>query len=365
MKRYLCTRTSNIKKSIIIKKKRGNYIFYEHIDKYLKYEKFCIDDNNCDPYRDKCKFKKSTSDEKSDIHTNICKRFKYLIHNIFNVMPQHKSSNEEADGKYLIYWLNHEIHLRDANICPKSFYQIMRTLDPEDNLLPILRNYMYYIEENEVNNMHNLFYIYQRYNDFKKIMDSENPNKDTAMKYIANCVGKYKELKAKSSEKTTYLSKALNIFKTKYEQTKLNMATHPEWKIENFPSLDDIVDVQEKGTAPPNINSYRVEIATEPSISQEQPVLTLSTSEATLSHPEARIDQFAETVVVQAESGESNHSPQIQSFQSGNNPVRSEENGSTGLKGEGDLSDYTRTIIGPAIGTIGLSSIFFIFYKVK
>ncbi|KMZ87896.1 hypothetical protein PVBG_06231 [Plasmodium vivax Brazil I] len=214
--------------------------------------------------------------------------------------------------------------------------------------------------------MYNLFYIYKSYNDFKKIMDSDYyVPEETAMKYIENCVKKYKELKSKCSKETTHLSNALNIFKTKYKQTKLNKVKHSEWKFENLPSLDDTEDIQEKATEPSNMNISPAEITTEPSVSLGQPALTQSTSSATFAQPAAPMQLFAETVIVQSESGKSNPSDQIQSLQSGDNAVRSEENGSTGLKDEGDLSDYTRTIVGPAIGTIGLSSIFFIFYKVK
>ncbi|VVA00188.1 PIR protein [Plasmodium vivax] len=339
------------------------YIFYENIHKYLKYRKICINDNNCNQYRDKCEFKGLTFDGKENVHTNICKRFKYLIYNILNEAHKHNYSIEKADGEYLNYWLNHEILMNDANICPKVFLQHMITRDTGNILLRELKNYMYYIEDDDVKNMYNLFYIYQHYNDFKETMDSEYPNKDTAIKYITHCTQKYKELKAKYSEKNTHLSNALNTFKTKYEQTELYKAKLLEWKIEKLPSLDDPEDIQEKVTELSNMNISPAEITTEPSVSLGQPALTQSTSSATFAQPAAPMQLFAETVIVQSESGKSNPSDQIQSLQSGDNAVRSEENGSTGLKDEGDLSDYTRTIVGPAVGTIGISSIFFIFYK--
>ncbi|KNA00866.1 hypothetical protein PVNG_06488 [Plasmodium vivax North Korean] len=224
------------------------YIFYDNIDKYLKYENFCINDNKCDPYGVKCEFKKLPSGEKADIRNTICKRFKYLIYNILRESAEQNSSNEKADGKYLIYWLNREIHKNNANICPKDFLQHMITSDAGNTLLRKMMSYKYYIEYDDVKNMYNLFYIYKSYNDFKKIMDSEYPPEETAMKYIDNCVKKYKELKAKYSEKNTHLSNALNNFKKKYEQTELNKAKNPEWKIENLPSLDGTEDVQEKDT---------------------------------------------------------------------------------------------------------------------
>ncbi|SCA60627.1 VIR protein [Plasmodium vivax] len=332
------------------------YIFYENIHKYLKYRKICINDNNCNQYRDKCEFKGLTFDGKENVQTNICKRFKYLIYNILNEAHKHNYSIEKADGEYLNYWLNHEILMNDANICPKVFLQHMITRDTGNILLRELKNYMYYIEDDDVKNMYNLFYIYQHYNDFKETMDSEYPNKDTAIKYITHCTQKYKELKAKYSEKNTHLSNALNTFKTKYEQTELYKAKLLEWKIEKLPSLDDTEDIQEKVTELSKINSSPVGITTEASILRVQPALTRGTSAAALAHPEALMNQFAE-------SGESNHSPQIQSLPGGEYTITSDENGSTELKSEGDLSDHTRTIIGPAVGTIGISSIFFIFYK--
>ncbi|KMZ89375.1 hypothetical protein PVBG_05971 [Plasmodium vivax Brazil I] len=225
------------------------YIFYENIHKYLKYDNFCINGKNCDQYGDKCEFKGLTYDGKEEVQTNICKRFKYLIYNILNEAPENNSSIEKTDGEYLNYWLNREIHKNNANICPKDLLQHMITRDTKNTSLRQSKNYMYYIEENEVNNMYNLFYIYKSYNDFKKIMDSEYPPEETAMKYIDNCVKKYKELKAKYSEKNTHLSNALNTFKTKYEQTELYKAKLLEWKIEKLPSLDDTEDIQEKNQA--------------------------------------------------------------------------------------------------------------------
>ncbi|KMZ76994.1 hypothetical protein PVIIG_06144 [Plasmodium vivax India VII] len=340
------------------------YIFYEHIEKYLKYGTFCNNVSNFHRYGDKCEFEGLTYDGKEKVQTNICQRFKCLIHNILNEAPKHNSSIEKADGEYLNYWLNHEIHLRGANICPKNFYQNMKIRDPKNTLLPKLRNYMYYIEDDDVNNMYLLYHLYNNYTEMNKIINNDIPNEETFMKYAKNCVKNYKELKSKCSEKNIHLSNALNIFKTKYKETKLNKAKLPEWKIDNLPSLDDTEDIQEKATELSNINSSPVQIITKPSISLVQPALTRSTSEATLPHPSARMNQFVETAVVQLESEKSNPSAQMQSLQNGEYPFTLEDV-STELKSEGDLSDYTRTIIGPAVGTIGMSSIFFIFYKVR
>ncbi|SCA83529.1 VIR protein [Plasmodium vivax] len=336
--------------------KGDRYIFYEHIDKYLKYGNSCNNDNSFNRYGDKCEFEGLTYDGKEKVQTNICQRFKCLIHNILNEAPKHNSSIEKADGEYLNYWLNHEIHLRGANICPKNFYQNMKIRDPKNTLLPKLRNYMYYIEDDDVNNMYLLYHLYNNYTEMNKIINSDVPKEETFMVYAKNCVEKYKELKAKCSEKNIHLSNALNIFKTKYEQTKLNKEKLPEWKIEKLPALDDTKDIQKKVTSPSKISTSPVEITIEASVSLEKPALTQSSLTATLADPAALMNQFAE-------SGKSNPSAEMQSLQSGDNTVRSEEIRSTGLKGEGDLSDYTRTIIGPAVGTIGLSSIFFIFYK--
>ncbi|KMZ95705.1 hypothetical protein PVMG_06107 [Plasmodium vivax Mauritania I] len=333
------------------------YIFYENIHKYLKYRKICIDGNNCDQYGDKCEFKGLTFDGKENVQTNICKRFKYLIYNILNEAHDHNSSNEKADREYLNYWLNHEILMNDANICPKVFLQNMITRDKENILLRELKNYMYYIEDDDVKNMNMLYHLYNNYKEMNEINNSDiMQNEQTFMKYAKSCVKNYKELKSKCSDETTHLYNALNIFKKKYEQTKLNKAKHPEWEIENLLSLDGIEDVQEKDTALSKISNSLVEITIEPSESLEQPALKQITFAAPMK-------QFAERVVVSAESGKSNHSPQNKSLQDGTNAITLDENGSTELKSEGDLSDYTRTIIGPAVGTIGMSSIFFIFYK--
>ncbi|VUZ99818.1 PIR protein [Plasmodium vivax] len=272
------------------------YIFYENIHKYLKYGKICIDGINCDQYGGKCEFKGLTSDEKADIHTNICKRFRYLIHNILNEVPENNSPIEKADREYLNYWLNHEILMNDANICPKVFLQNMITRDKENILLRELKNYMYYIEDDDVKNMNMLYHLYNNYKEMNEINNSDiMQNEQTFMKYANNCVKKYKELKSKCSKETTHLSNALNIFKKKYEETELNKAKHPEWKIENLPSLDGTEDVQEKDTVLSKIRGVPIEIKTKPSIPQEQPALTVSTFAATSAHPAALTNPFAES----------------------------------------------------------------------
>ncbi|KMZ83998.1 hypothetical protein PVBG_06353 [Plasmodium vivax Brazil I] len=215
------------------------YIFYNNIDKYLTYEKICTDDNKCDTYGDKCEFKRLPSGEKEDIRTDICKRFKYLIYHIFDEIPQHNSSNEEVDGKYLIYWLNHEIHLRGANICPKDLIQHMMTMDKENTLLRKLRNYMYYIEDDDVKNMNVLYHLYNNYKEMNDIIKSEIPNKETFMKYANNCVDKYKSLDIQCNVRHTNFCNYLNAFKEKYNKIDLNIAELDEWDNRTLPSLNN------------------------------------------------------------------------------------------------------------------------------
>ncbi|KMZ84000.1 hypothetical protein PVBG_06405, partial [Plasmodium vivax Brazil I] len=215
------------------------YIFYKHIDKYLKYGKICTSGNKCDRYKDKCGFKGITPDEKAHIHTNICKRFKYLIYNILNEAPEHNPSIEKADGEYLNYWLNHEIHMQKANICPKDLLQHMRTLDPHDKLLPKLRNYMYYIEDDDVNNMYLLYHLYNNYKEMNDIIKSEIPNKETFMKYAKNCVNIYKSLDIQCNGKHKDFCKHLNTFKKKYDEIDLNIDKLNVWVNRTLPSLNN------------------------------------------------------------------------------------------------------------------------------
>ncbi|VVA00080.1 PIR protein [Plasmodium vivax] len=355
--------------------KGDKYIFYQNIDKYLKYGKFCNNVNNFHRYGGKCEFKGLTYDGKENVQTDICKRFKCLIHNILKEVPEHNSPIEEADGEYLNYWLNREIHLNNANICPINFYQHMITMDTE-NKLRKLRNYMYYIEDDDVNNMNVLYLLYNNYKEMNEIIDSDVPTEKTFMTYAKNCVEKYKSLDIQCNRKHTDFCDYLSAFKKKYDKINLNIDKLKEWDNKTLPSLNNNEPPNAKITRHSLTNGEYSEIV----INHRTPGSLASVMQPT---PLLRVDKYTgedpKSFVTASDPSVlyNNHSPQnivvaptMNSHSFNDNPLLANmENKEllhgikqTELNNEDDLG-VDKKIIGTIITTLGVPSFFFIFYK--
>ncbi|SCA59688.1 VIR protein [Plasmodium vivax] len=320
--------------------KGDKYIFYQNIDKYLKYGNFCNNVNNFHRYGGKCEFKGLTYDGKENVQTDICKRFKCLIHNILKEVPEHNSPIEEADGEYLNYWLNREIHLNNANICPINFYQHMITMDTE-NKLRKLRNYMYYIEDDDVNNMYLLYHLYNNYKEMNDIIKSEIPNKETFMKYAKNCVNIYKSLDIQCNGKHKDFCKHLNTFKKKYDEIDLNIDKLNVWVNRTLPSLNNNEPTKAEIPKPSLTNGEHSEIGSNHSTQGSEASVIQPTSSRTLS----------------SDSGIA-----LDTLQKDVQGVHFEEKRQIEGINEDDLG-VDKKIIGTIITTLGVPSFFFFFYK--
>ncbi|KMZ89658.1 hypothetical protein PVMG_06236 [Plasmodium vivax Mauritania I] len=257
-------------------------------------------------------------------------------------------------------------------ICPKEFHQHMKTKDTGNKTLRKLDQKLDYIEGDELKNMKTLFYIYKHYYAIKDVIAEYFPIESSAMSYANNCVEKYRELKVNCSDVSIPFCKALDDFALIYENTDLNDEKLNEWRNKKLPSLNkDVHALGEVITPLTTMNS-----STEPG---KSPVVASSTSSKTVNMiPEEIVKDKETRVLTFATSGEDPKTrigPQesMKLFTStaisgSTNELQENESGlseKTEIKSPNYFDTSTNKIIGTSISTVGVSSLFFLFYKVN
>ncbi|CAI7718673.1 Plasmodium vivax Vir protein, putative [Plasmodium vivax] len=349
---------------------KNSYIFYEHTDKYVRYEKNCLKEEQYNQYVSKCESIGSAYAGQEKIISTICLKFHCLMYNILNSQPPEYNKNEHAHLEYLNYWLNRELHLKNASICPKFFYQTMISMDRSNFILRKLRTNNNYIVKEEVDNMYALYHLYDKYVKMKEILMDYTPVESTFFIYARNIVEKYNKLAKKCTQKTIFLCDALNVFKQKYKEIELNGENLSHWDSRTLPPLDESGHSQGKITELLARNREVSQTSSANSVISNEPITAVSVSaessgknEVSKENPRELSENSVTSIEGSSNPTNSHLSSLRTSLQDGASAFTSDEDISTELQSEGDLSDYTRTIVGPAVGTIGLSSIFFIFYK--
>ncbi|KMZ88750.1 variable surface protein Vir25 [Plasmodium vivax Mauritania I] len=338
----------------------------------MQYEKNCPQKKQYNQYESICKSIGSEYAGQENIVSTICLRFHCLMYNILNSQSSQYDQNELAHLEYLNYWLNYELHLNKVNNCPKYFYQNMIIKDKDNVLLPKLRANNSYILKEELSNMYALYHLYNKYVEMNEIVKSNTPVENAFFSYARNIVQKYKELAKKCTENNKFLCNALNVFKEKYNKIELKGENLNDWNSKELPPLDESGHSQGKITELLARNREVSQTSSANSVISNEPITAVSVSaespeENTVSRekPEESVESSVTSIEESSNPTNSHPLSSRTPLQDGANAITSENNRSNELQSEGNLSDYTRTIVGPAIGTIGLSSIFFIFYKVK
>ncbi|KMZ77202.1 variable surface protein Vir25 [Plasmodium vivax India VII] len=338
----------------------------------MQYEKNCLQEKNYNQFGNKCKSIVSENDAQKKIINTICLIFHCLMHSIFNSQPSQYDKNEHAHLEYMNYWLNHELHSKNADICPEYFYQTLRSVDIHNVILPKLRTNNNYIVKEEADNMYALYHLYNKYVEMNEIVKSNTPFENTFFSYARNIVQKYKELAKKCTENNKFLCNALYVFKQKYKKIELKGEKLSHWDRKTLPPLVESDHSQGEITELKTRNSAVLQTSSADSVRSNEPIAEVGVSAKSPGKNEVSKEKpgelFENSVTSIRELSNPTNSHLLSwgtHLKDGANAITSDEDSSTGLKGEGDLSDYTRTIIGPTIGTIGMSSIFFIFYKVR
>ncbi|CAG9480116.1 unnamed protein product [Plasmodium vivax] len=341
------------------------YSFYEHIEKYLQYNNYCIRNNPCNEYNDICRFDEWPLNDEVLKLTSICKRFHYLLDTLITSSTNPTDNNENAHLEYLNYWLNHELNLIDNLIEPKTLFQQIRLRNVDNGKLSKLNGKIIYIPQEEINNMNSLFYLYDDYINIKKYITGDNANEKLFHHYTKHCVDKYEPLEKNCLNKTTPFCKALCNFRKKYEQIDLSNEAINGWKNKILPPLSKNAKAQVNDTKLPSVLASSSLTGTEnPERDNRTPVRS---SESPERGSEGPVKPGAIPVTI-TDDGSLVKAGSQQPNAISNLPYISqrdslEENNQNEIQKEDHFDTSTNKIIGTSISTVGVSSLFFLFYK--
>ncbi|VUZ93033.1 PIR protein [Plasmodium vivax] len=350
--------------------KGEKYIFYDYIDEYKKYENFCSNDGKCDKYRNKCDFSGSYDEGNEVALSNICVKFKYLIDNILNIPPSKRDNKKMAHLAFLNYWLNNQIYKNEANICPKQFYQKMRAKDFYNRSFPILKEEIYYIDEEDIANMNKLFHLYVEYNEIKNLLEFSDTVESFVMQIARHCVSKYKELEVSCGKTRTDVCNTLKTFKEKFERTDLKLNIHEDWINKTLPSLSNDADDEPHDNEvvvhpmPSSVNY--LEPLVKPIGNSEESTELATVAIGTSTETEVKTIRNGTDQLTQSESSEKDSSQLVTASLSLTGKTPDETNDNITSDNENKESNFvfdTKKIIGSVISSLGISLIFFMFYK--
>ncbi|SBT56183.1 PIR Superfamily Protein [Plasmodium ovale wallikeri] len=226
-------------------KKKYDYLVY--IDVYIKNHELAEKNGDNNIYEIDYNFINNFNDTKFHELRKMCNIFIYLVDALFK-RNGGDTFNDDYDFDYLNYWLNAQIHEIDPeNICKKIFFQHLMSKVNGNQYLRKLRSSIYDIEENVLNNMNSIYTLYKFYNEIKKIINGEVPNKENIINIANNCVLEYKKIKDACPPNDTHFCKALKNFKEKYEEINLCNLQLAEWKKKKLPLLTGEDDTMVEG----------------------------------------------------------------------------------------------------------------------
>ncbi|CAG9484380.1 unnamed protein product [Plasmodium vivax] len=340
------------------------YSFYEHIEEYLQYKNFCIQNNQCNEYNDICKFNEWTLDNDDAKLNFICKRFYYLLDKLITSSTNPTGNNENAHLEYLNYWLNHELNLIDNIIEPKTLFQQIRRRNMENGKLSKLNGKIINIPKEEINNMYSLFFLYDYYINIKKYITGDNANEQLFHRYTKQCVDKYQPLEKNCLHKTTPFCKALCHFKKKYESINLSDDITNDWVDRTLPSLSKYANAQENVSKLSRVLVLDSHVDTESSERVNSNPEKSSGSQESDNEGLVSPEQMPETITdteLMAEAG--SRRPSANLYLAGQSQDSSVNNEQIDIPKDNDFDTSTNKIIGTSISTVGVSSLFFLFYK--
>ncbi|KMZ88834.1 hypothetical protein PVBG_05630 [Plasmodium vivax Brazil I] len=342
------------------------YSFYEHIEQYLPYTNICISNNECDQYNDICILDELSFYDNSHKLSFICKRFHYLIDNFITTSKNPTDSKENDHLQYLNYWLNRELNLIETDIEPNKLFQHIRIKNMNNGKLSKLIGKIKIIPKEEINNMYSLFYLYDYYINIKKYITGDNANEQLFHRYTKQCVDKYPPLEKNCLHKTTPFCKALCHFKKKYESINLSDDITNDWVDRTLPSLSKYANAQENVSKLSRVLVLDSQVDTESSERVNSNPEKSSGSQESDNEGLVSPEQMPETITdteLMAEAG--SRRPSANLYLAGQSQDSSVNNEQIDIPKDNDFDTSTNKIIGTSISTVGVSSLFFLFYKVN
>ncbi|VUZ98030.1 PIR protein [Plasmodium vivax] len=353
------------------------YRFYEHIDKYLQYTNFCVNHNQCDQYNNICIFDELGFDDKGDKLNLICKRFHYLFDKLITTSIDPTNNNENTHLEYLNYWLNHELNLIETHLDSKTLFQLIRIRNINNGELSKLIGKIKNIPKEVLKDMYSLFYLYEDYINIIKATSKDYPSENSFERHAKHCVEKYQPLEDKCLYKKTSFCKALCNFREKYEQIKLNTDIIKEWSYNSLPRLSKYGQVVEEVPQSPShgdsSTSMQGSCRESMGVNALTPCNKPDTDSKSLTNADAHpalhsVDsvKVSETSIhvseppVQQRSEPSDETTVISNIYDQGSLENTEQ---SETKSENGFDTSTNKIIGTSISTLGVSSLFFLFYK--
>ncbi|SCA60454.1 VIR protein [Plasmodium vivax] len=341
------------------------YSFYEHIDQYLPYTNICISNNECDQYNDICILDELSFYDNSHKLSFICKRFHYLIDNFITTSKNPTDSKENDHLQYLNYWLNRELNLIQTHLDSKTLFQHIRIKNMNNGKLSKLIGKIKIIPKEEINNMYSLFYLYDYYINIIKATTEDDANEGLFHRYTKQCVEKYQPLEETCLIERTPFCKALCDFKKKYEDIYLSDNVTKDWTDRTLPSLSKNANTQ--------VNDFKLPRDLDPPSPADADIpervnrAQVTSSESPERDSEAHVKPGAmlETTTDSESIVEAGSFRQTVNSYLTDKSQRdlSETTEQTEIKSEDGFDKHTNKIIGTSISTVGVSSLFFLFYK--
>ncbi|SBT03010.1 PIR Superfamily Protein [Plasmodium ovale curtisi] len=152
----------------------------------------------------------------------ICEQFK----KIYNILSNRTKTGKKAgtlqnnDFAFLNYWLNDK--LRGANtdmpMCVKDFYQKLKTINENYFQITTLDDKLYNIKRHELDNMRNLYDLYNIKYKISSVITDENTAQDVScLGYTKECYRKYKEGIINCRDNCSHFYNLIKDFKKKYK----------------------------------------------------------------------------------------------------------------------------------------------------
>ncbi|SBT54792.1 PIR Superfamily Protein [Plasmodium ovale wallikeri] len=153
----------------------------------------------------------------------ICEQFK----KIYNILSNRTKTGKKAgtlqnnDCAFLNYWLNDK--LRGANtdipMCVKDFYQKLKTINENYFQITTLDDKLYNIKKHELDNMRNLYDLYNIKDKINEAITEEMSTGKNAscLEYAKECHKKYKEAIISCRGDCLYFYSLIKEFKRKYK----------------------------------------------------------------------------------------------------------------------------------------------------
>ncbi|SBS92058.1 PIR protein [Plasmodium ovale] len=234
---------------------KKEYDFFKNINQYIEYDELAENNGTSDISDFDYRFINSFDADKFSDLQKVCNKFIYLVDALYK-RNGGNTFNADYDFDYLNYWLNARIHEIDPEtICTKFFFQNLRSKYSGIHISSELRSEIYDIQAEDLDNLNTLYNLYKSFKELNKSINLNNPQENTYMEYAKNCINGYQELKKKCTRNEAKFCNILTNFKNKYEAIDLCKYTFKGKTVKKLPSLENDPNIPADGCEVSIINT--------------------------------------------------------------------------------------------------------------